>query len=543
MIRGTGGWVVGVAAALALLTAPAVHSQVKPGEVPAPVALRFDIERYVVEGNSLLPPDEVDRLVAPFRGRQRDFGDVQRALEALEGAYRARGFAAVQVFLPEQDLERGQVVIRVIEARIRKVEIRGQKFFDEANLRASLPSLAEGTTPNANAIAKNLRLVNESPAKQVDVTLRAGQEQGEVDALVEVSDENPSKAFVTLDNTGTGQTGYYRLGFGYQHSNLFGSDHAITLQYVTSPDYPSRVGVYSVGYHFPLYGLGSSMDFFAGHSDVDAGTTQTPAGPLAFSGSGNVYGARYNQHLERFTGYDHKLVWGLDHRDYRNTCALGAFGAAGCGAAAASFKLTPVSLTYAGIWTLPSGRFAVSAGAIANAGGGAGGDTAALGLARFGAKSNYKIWRFGAAYAQAVESDWQVRARFDLQHTEEVLVPPEQFGIGGANSVRGFLERELANDRGYSGSLELHTPELAPRLGLDDWNLRAIGFYDFGHISRVNPLPGEQPNESISSVGVGLRISHQKSFSLRLDVARIVEPGGTRERGHWRGLFGTVWSF
>ena len=35
----------------------------------------------------------------------------------------------------------------------------------------------------------------------------------------------------------------------------------------------------------------------------------------------------------------------------------------------------------------------------------------------------------------------------------------EQFGIGGMESVRGFLERQFAGDRGYSGSLELYSPD------------------------------------------------------------------------------------
>jgi hemolysin activation/secretion protein len=527
--------------AIALGLAPGALAQA-PAAVQAPVQLRFDIERFAVQGNTLLPQDEVERIVARFSGRQRDFGDVQRALEALEAAYRARGYSAVQVLLPEQDLEKGVVTLRVIEARIKTLAVRGNRFFSEANVRASLPSLAEGRSPNAGEVARNLRIVNESPAKQTTVALRAGREQGEVDALVEVEDESPRKWFVTLDNSGTGATGYYRAGIGYQHSNLFDRDHAVTLQLVTS-DAPSRVGIYSVGYHFPLYARGASMDLVAGYSDVDAGTTSTPTGPLTFSGRGGILGARYNQHFERIVGYDHKLVLGLDHRMYRNSCALGAFGAAGCGTAGATFSLTPVSLTYAGSWTLTRGQAGFHASAIANLAGGSRGDTDALGRARFGAKGGYRLYRAGANFARATEGDWQLRARIELQHSDEVLVPPEQFGIGGATSVRGFLERERADDRGRAGQIELYTPELAQRLAWKDWNLRLLAFYDFGRTSRVNPLAGEQVRNDIASAGLGLRLSKQKAFALRLDLAQIVEEGGTRQRNHQRVVFSSVWSF
>lgn len=511
--------------------------------VQTPLELRFDIEKYRVEGNSLLPVEEVEGAVRPFAGKQRDFGDVQKALEALENAYRSKGYSAVQVFLPEQDLEKGEVLLRVIEARIRRLQIQGNKFFDESNVRASLPSLAEGATPNANAVAKNLRIVNESPAKQTTVTLRAGEKEGDVDAVVEVADENPVKWFVTLDDTGSKQTGFHRIGFGFQHSNLFGRDHAMTLQYVTSVQEPKLVSVYSLGYHVPLYARGASMDFVVGYSDVDAGTTQTPTGELKFNGRGGVLGMRYNQFLDRIGAYDHKLVGAIDHRMYRNACSLGIFGAAGCGSAAATYSLTPVWLTYSGTWSREKGYtgFYITAGS--NVPGGSRGDTDAIGRARSGANPHYWVYRGGLNFAEALADDWQFRARLEGQYTNQILVPPEHFGIGGMNSVRGFLERERADDRGHSGSLEIYTPDIAARMKWANWNLRFLAFYDFGRTSRVDPLPGEVVHNGIASWGGGFRLSYQRNFSLRADLGQILDPGGTRVRHHWRGGFSTIFSF
>ena len=51
----------------------------------------------------------------------------------------------------------------------------------------------------------------------------------------------------------------------------------------------------------------------------------------------------------------------------------------------------------------------VSASVATNLGGGSRGDTTALGLARFGAKSSYTVYRFGTSYARALSGDWQVR--------------------------------------------------------------------------------------------------------------------------------------
>jgi len=203
----------------ALASAPPVLAQA-PGAVQTPLELRFDIARYRVEGNTILAADEVERIVSGYTGKGRDFGDVQRALEALQEAYRERGYSAVQVYLPEQELARGEVLLKVVEGRISKLEIAGNKFFDDANIQRSLPALAEGSVPNGNLIAKNLRLANENPGKQTNVTLRAGAKEGEVEARVDVVDENPSKWFLTLDNTGTPQTGYDRFGFSTEVMNI-----------------------------------------------------------------------------------------------------------------------------------------------------------------------------------------------------------------------------------------------------------------------------------------------------------------------------------
>src|SRR5476649_27646 len=75
--------------------------------------IRFEINRFEVKGNTLLPQARIDSLVAPFLGKSRDFGDVQRALEALEAAYHALGYKLVTIELPEQELNRGEVLLRV----------------------------------------------------------------------------------------------------------------------------------------------------------------------------------------------------------------------------------------------------------------------------------------------------------------------------------------------------------------------------------------------------------------------------------------------
>lgn len=501
----------------------------------------FDIDRFQIDGNTLLSAEEIDALLKPFTGKQREYGDVQRAIEAIKQRYRSRGYSAVWVATPEQDLDRGVVTLRVVEARIGKVSIAGNRYFDDENIRVSLPSLRENVAPRAGDISANVQLANENPAKQVDVVLRPREQSGVVDATIDAIDVSPVKVFLTLDNTGNPQTGDYRLGVGVQHANLFNRDHVGTFNYVTSPEKTGQVKLYSLSYRLPLYALGDSMDIIAAYSDVSAGTAQTVAGPITFSGKGTVYGLRYNQLLARRGEYSHRIVYGLDYRAYQNQCALGNFGAAGCGPAALDVTVRPVSLAYSGNWTKPGRIAELYAAASHNVPGAANGREADFNAARpspnggAGATSRYTILRFGGSLVSAFESNWQVRAAFNAQHTPDALMSGEQFGIAGATAVRGFLEREIVRDGGYFANFELYTPNLAGKLIPGEGNLRGLVFYDIANAAN-NPLDGEISEQiSIASIGAGFRWNIQRNFNVRFDLARVIDAGGGKQRGDLSG--------
>ena len=115
----------------------------------APAAPRFDINAFAIEGNTLFQLYELHAVVEPYTGKQKDFGDIQRALEALQAFYIARGYNAVRVLVPEQDIRAGSVRLQVIEARIRQVRVQGS-YWDRIALRWRI---AEPLAPGREDIA------------------------------------------------------------------------------------------------------------------------------------------------------------------------------------------------------------------------------------------------------------------------------------------------------------------------------------------------------------------------------------------------------
>lgn len=511
-----------------LIAAIAASSLPSHAQDAAATGPRFAITAYQVEGNTLLPSAEIDRLLTPYTGPARAFSDVRLAVDALQQAYRRAGIQVVVVQLPEQELTQGVVRVRVVEPRIGRVRLEGNRQFSIANIRNSLPGLREGVTPNIRDISASLKVANTNPAKQTTLSLQGTDQPDVIDALVRVAEDKPWRIGLNADNTGNRETGRTRLGLLYQHANLWGLDHVGSLQYTTSAEHPSKVSVFGAGYHVPLYRLGDSLDFFASHSNVDSGQVTAGVLNLQVSGKGSVYGARYNHTLAQRGDYSSSLSFGVDLRAYRNNVDLEGFQLG------SDVTVHPLSVAYAGQLTLPSGLLGVQLTGVQNVAGGSRGRQEDFDRQRIGATANYRLLRYGAGFTQRFAQDWQLRLAFNGQATRDALVPGEQFGAGGAGSVRGFTEREVAGDQGQFASGEVQTPNWCANLTAFALQCRALAFVDAASVSRNKALPGEEQRTTIASAGVGLRFAVDRNASLQVDYGRVIDGGGTRSAGDGR---------
>ena len=511
----------------ASVLAAAVNSSFAADGDSAPV--RFDITRYDIVGNTLLTPAQADAAVAPFTGRQRDFADVQGALEALEAAYHARGYQVVSVRLPEQELNQGVVRLNVEQARIGRIIVSGNRYFDEANVRRSLPTLEAGKTPNLTEVSASLRMANENPARKIKLTLQDANADNALDATLGVADEKPWKAMFNLDNTGNDSTGKTHAGVVLQHANLWGRDHVGSFQYTSTVEEPSKVSVYGLGYHIPLYVLGDSVDLYASYSNIDSGSVSAGLFDLAVNGQGAMYGARYSHTLARQGELDARLVFGADVKAFKNSVVFGGqdFGN--------DITVHPLSVAYTASRPITGGDASQSLTLVHNIAGGSRGGSEDFARTRVGARPAYTIVRFAAALTRMLGQDWQARALLNGQLSRDALVPGEQFGIGGSTSVRGMEERNVATDSGLAVNLEMYSPNVCQASA--KLQCRALGFVDAASGTRNQVLPGELDSMTATSTGLGLRLAYGTAFNLQLDYGHVLHAGaGTGERNklHFR---------
>jgi hemolysin activation/secretion protein len=486
----------------------------------------FPINQFLIQGNTLLEPELLTQLTQPFTGKARVYGDIQKALEAIEYTYRRAGYGAVQVYAPEQDISTGFVRLNIIETKLGKVIVEPTQYFEAQNIIDSLPSLQQGLSPNTRDISDNIRLVNENPAKKTEVILGLGEQEGTIDAKIKVQEENPVSIIVTADNSGKPATGEHKLGTSFQHANLWGKDHVGTLAYMTSPELPADVKVFSTGYRVPFFQVNGNLDLIAAYSDSDlvVASNLQSLGNINVVGRSKILSARYTQYLPRTGEWSHRLIASLDNKLIDTQTTIGASSQNGI------LQVRPIGVsyntTYASVGKMANVSVAFSKNLPDNSDGSQDRINSQLvnSNQRTEASANFTIARANADFLTLIsDSQWQLRLVANMQRADSALHAVEQIGLSGANSLRGMYERDLSADEGESASVEVYTPDLSAWLGNENGSLRLLTYIDSVSGSNLNPVvnSGTISKINATSAGIGVRYSYQKNLALRLDLAKV----------------------
>lgn len=497
-----------------------------PGEVLLVVS-RFD-----VTGPNPLGADETAAVLGAHLGEHRSLASLEAGALALENALRERGFAFHRVIVPAQRPEGGVVRLEVLRFSLGNVNVSGNQHFTSANILRSLPALTPGVSPDVVELARQLSLANEHPSKRLTVTMRESKDADALDAEVAVRDVKPAHFFAGLVGNSRDQynlvnrnTGYTRLTLGFQHGNLFDRDHVGTLAYTTSPENFDAVQQYAAYYSLPVYALSSQVSAYYVQSDIDTGSIPVGGLPFNVSGRGKFYGGRITYTLPRVADTTQLLSVAYDVRSFDNTV-----GAPGLVLPGTPVTTRPLSLRYQARaerqWGGASGylEYAVNV---------SGSDTGNFAAARAGATDDWNAWRLGfdANYALGT---WVLSTRVRGQFTGDYLIAGEQFGLGGAASVRGLREREYAGERGYSATVEGIGPALFR-------GVRPVVFFDHGYAyqrAAPAPVPGAiTGGQYASSAGVGARWNWQRQLDVSSDLAYVLDgiPGSPGTEGTSRG--------
>lgn len=482
---------------------------------------RFDILEYRVTGVSLLTPAQIEAAVWPHLGEQRTLQDVERAREALEKAYHGAGYLTVVVNIPPQKVSEGVVTLAVVEAPVGRLRVVESRYFSLGEIKAGVPELAEGNVPNFQRMQEELAALNRSSDRRVTPVLRPGRTPGTVEADLKVQDQLPLHGSVELNNQQSADTTATRASANLRFDNLWHSQHSLGLTLRTAPERPDDGSVFSLNYTVPL----RSGDFFALYG-VRSDSNVAAVGTLNVVGKGTILGARYIAALRGTDSFFQTATFGFDYKDFKQDVKVDAnIGFS------SPIEYLPWTLGWEGQWmgSRTSHKTGVSFNFHAP---GLVGNEQQFADKRYRGRASYAYWRGTGSLLYTPESGWSYGARLGWQLSNQALISNEQYFIGGAETVRGYLESAAGGDSGVSASLELQTPNLWSGDKVAAMETRAMLFYDYGEVRVLDALTAIS-GYRLAGAGVGLRW-RRGGYSAQIDAAQALDTLGRTQRGDHR---------
>ncbi|MCK4707439.1 MAG: ShlB/FhaC/HecB family hemolysin secretion/activation protein, partial [Gammaproteobacteria bacterium] len=435
------------------------------------------------------------------------------AADTLQQAIISAGFSFHRVSLPPQQLTSGTVEFQVVHFTIGAINIAGNEFFDRENIEHSLPFLKAGSTPNTKQLSRRLKLVNNHASKNLVLRFKDGEAEDAIDVELTVQDQNPQLFFLTLDNTGSAESEEVRSTLGYQHGNLFNLDHSITATLTVSPQDTSATSQIGFDYHIPMYQHGANMDFLLSDSEVNSGDVADGA---AITGQGSVFGFTYSRPLLSGTNFDHQWSTGFQFKKFENDIELA--GGLIQNSDVVSF---PLELGYGFSYRMKSGVISGGLNLAMNLDSGTNNTNEDYAAVRPEAENDWSSIKYNLAYDLVFGQNWLIHAGVSGQSSSDLLIPGEQFGVGGSGSLRGFEVRSVTGDLGHQLSLELWTPAYA--------NFRFLLFVDQASVELNSGELSEGVSYDLASTGLGMRWSWKQQLSISVDYGVIIEGLGIDE--------------
>jgi len=512
-------WWIAIAIASTAPLASAIAAD-DGGGTPAP-RRAIDINEYRVEGADHLSQVEVETALAPFMGPGRDLEDVEKARLALEKAYSDKGYQAVTVAIPPQKVRDGIVTLKVTEGTVGRLRVRGSSWYSLSEIKREAPSLAEGTVPNFNDIVRDIVVLNQLPDRRVTPALRAGALPNTIDVDLNVTDRSPVHASLDVNNRYSAGTTPTRLNGSLRYENLWQQGHSLSFGFQTAPARFSDAKVFSLTYlarFLDVPWLTASVNGVLQNSDIST------LGADAVQGRGRTAGARLGFTLPGPSTLFHNLSAGLDFKYYGKDIPNDPLGM--------PVHYVPLSAQYVASWAGDSSQTQASATVLFNLRGLSSSD-AAFDSKRYNATGSFVTTRVEASRTEDLRGQFQLFARALGFFSPGPLIPSEQQTLGGAESVRGYLEAQAAGDRVALGALEARSPSLFRWLGggagswLQEWRFHL--FAEGGRVALRDPLPEQQSLFYLASTGGGTRVQ-LGMFHGELDVGVPLRSVGSIER-------------
>ena len=469
----------------------------------------------VITGIKTLQQDEFREKLTPFLGKPATMATLNKISRDVIDYYRREGFPVVNVVVPRQTVRDGVIQFVVTEAKVGKVIVEGAKWFNPNKFKDEV-SLREGETVDGDQLQEDVRWLNTNPFRSTDLAFQPGEAPGTTDVILEVNDRMPLRFFFTYDNYGIDLTGKNRLSTGFNFGNLFNLDQQLNFQYTTTTQQIfNSLNAYSGSWIVP-FPWRNYLTIYGAY----AGSQAEIAPNNTLQGNSWQVSARYNAPLPMIFEYTHEVYGGFDFKQSSNSLLIfntpiqggGGFGL---------YNVFQLTAGYSGNIPDPLGSTSFEIAGFYSPGGlGTLNDQDTYSQIRANADPDYGYGKLNLKRGFVLPLNFSLTGAFNGQVTTSNLMPTEQYGLGGYNTVRGYDERVANGDNAWVVNVEFRTPpgsiaKIFDNQEIED-RIQFLGFWDYGFVGFNNAQPG-QSSTYLMGVGPGLRYNIDRFLSVQFD--------------------------
>jgi hemolysin activation/secretion protein len=510
-----------------------------PGEVPAVIfveqfevigstvfdsAVLAEVARRAVAPNEADPPepDGTNILV----NRELTFAELLQARSAITQYYTDRSYVTSGAFIPPQTLTGKVVQIQILEGSLEEIVVEGTDRLRPSYVADRL-AIAGRTPLNVNRLLEGLQLLQLDPLiENLSAELEAGARPGTSLLQVQVTEADTFSINLGLDNNRSPSVGSFRRQVEFVQANLLGIGDGLSVGY-TNTDGSNGL---DASYTIPINPRNGTIRLAFGTTGSDV--IEPPFDELNIDARSRYYEITYRQPV--FQSPTEEFTLGLISSHQFSSTQLEEEPFALSPGANAEGETRVTALRFFQEWTKRSSRQVLAARSQFSVGFDFLDATVNQGDLPDG---RFFSWRGQGQLVRLLARDLLFLVRSDIQLSPDNLLPLEQFGLGGQNSVRGYRQDFLLTDNGVLVSAEVRVPVL--RIPELDGLLQVVPFIDAG-ITWNNQTPDPEDN-TLAGVGLGLLLRLGDRFSARLDWGIPLVDVNARERT-WQesGVYFTI---
>lgn len=466
-----------------------------------------------LDGMTVFDEATLHAVVAPWEGKKLTLDEMRQATDAIVDYYRSHDHLA-RVWLPEQDIEHGQLTIRILEGHLGKVII-------DPSLKSRLdPDLAtsritsrtpEGAPLDVGAVSEGVAVLNETPGVSARGTLTSGANRGDTDVVLSLQDQPLVSGTVQVDNAGLRSTGNNRVIGQAALNDPLGRGGQLSLTTVQS----SRSSYGRVAAQAPLGASGMTLELHASALRYSLGEEYKD---LAAHGYAWTSGALVSYPVHRSSDFSLTAMGGYDHKRLVSEVSNVLTGDSRIDVAHAGLTTTARDSWLGG--GLTQGTVTLSFGHVGLSSDESLRVSDSTGPAIAG---NYGKLMIHASRLQKIVDGTAASVNVTGQLASGNLDSSEKISLGGLSGVRAYPSSEAYGDDGIVSQLELRH-QLMPGLTLS-------GFYDVGAVQLHHTKWDDwetvegQPNSYIlQGVGVGVTWVPVEHVQVRGLVAQPLGP-------------------